>query len=304
MNNLKYTVWDLEISEVLEKTEHLEDCHSLGISCAATMRSSEDHPRLWFGSIYGNANGMSFGGNSADWASGRPMSPEKLTPKEAQKMAFYLLENQNRGHPIVGYNSLYFDFRVLAEEVENVEWAQRVALMAFHHIDIGFVMLCDKGYMIGLDSMAKGLNLAGKIEGMEGRLAPAMWAKDRHSQDRVLEYVAQDVVTTAQVYEELIGQIYLYWKTKSGHLSVQPWFPSIYLINEREVVSPVMPFKDERGRIVEAPLNEWYLEAIKRPHRLPTIAECIDHIPLPADTSWMDKPRKRESCYAWTEAYL
>jgi hypothetical protein len=122
--------------------------------------------------------------------------------------------------------------------------------------------------MVGLDTMAKGLGLAGKTEGMKGALAPAMWAESREAQDRVLEYVAQDVKTTAEIYEALLERKKLWWMTKRGTRTRSPWEPIV--------------LKDGDGDA-----------------RLLTVAEAL-MLPEP-DTSWMDAPWPRSKFAGWTE---
>jgi hypothetical protein len=134
------------------------------------------------------------------------------------------------------------------------------------HIDPAFLQLCQMGYMCGLDKIAKGLGLGGKTEGMSGALAPVMWAKGREEQDKVLEYVAQDARTTAEMYEGLLEKGSVHWITQSGRLSRYPFAP-----------------KTKDGRLL-------------------TVDEATG-LKLP-DTSWMTDPRTRHSCYGWTAAVI
>ena len=60
-----------------------------------------------------------------------------------------------------------------------------------------FHVLCQLGYGVGLDAAAKGMGLPGKPEGMNGAMAPVLWAEGKR--EDVLEYVAQDVRTTLDI---------------------------------------------------------------------------------------------------------
>lgn len=225
----------------------------LGISCAAT-RTSGGETRLWHGSLPDGAIFASV------------MYPARMSPEECQDLAFYLAAMQDGGFRIVTFNGLGFDLDVLQEECGGGEWLDSCRILALDHVDMAFQMLCQKGYMVGLDTMAKGLSLSGKTEGMKGSLAPVMWAESREAQDKTLEYVAQDVKATAEVYESLLEQKKLWWTTKRGRRSRSPWKPII--------------LKDGDDA------------------RLLTVAEAL-MLPEP-NTSWMDSPWPRSKFAGWT----
>lgn len=160
-----------------------------------------------------------------------------------------------KGYQIVTWNGLGFDFPLLAIECHDDGLTALIKEFAANHIDIGFQMLCEKGFMCGLNAAARGMKLSGKTEGMHGDLAPAMWKESREKQDIVLEYVAQDSRTTGEVYEAIIDQGgSLVWITKKGYPIRRPWFPTL------------------RG-------NEYGVRLLK-------VAEAME-LSLP-DTSWMD----------------
>lgn len=169
---------------------------------------------------------------------------------------------------IITVNGLGFDFDVLAEESQdtfftedNERYHEACVELAMNHIDIGFQMFCERGFMIGLNAMAQALGLPGKTEGMSGDKAPTLWAQGQ--EEKVLEYVEQDVITTLDVYEEIPKQRKVRWITKAGTPAKYPWEPEI------------------------------------RDGRLLTVRECLE-LPLP-DTSWMDEPWEREKFYGWTK---
>ena len=60
-----------------------------------------------------------------------------------------------------------------------------------------FHVLCRLGYGVSLDAAARGTGVDGKPEGMNGKLAPTLWAEGKR--EEVLRYVAQDVRTTLEL---------------------------------------------------------------------------------------------------------
>ena len=163
--------------------------------------------------------------------------------------------------PIVSFNGLGFDFRALAEEIP--ERYEKIQEMAQNHIDPGFQMFCEKGFMCGLDAAAKGMEIEGKKEGISGAKAPTMWKMGRAHQAQVMSYVAQDARATAALYKEILLRGELVWVKKDGMKTRYPWEPTVL-----------------DGRLL-------------------TCAEAM-RLPLP-DTSWMDEPWDREKFWGWTQ---
>jgi len=245
---MKYVAFDLEITkEVPKGTEDWSLYRPYGISCAATLTNDvfgEREMRTW----HGDQDGM--------------LAPQ-MSPVHCCRLAAYLAVMQNKGYRIVTVNGLGFDFDVLAEECHGGPAAEECKRLALEHTDIGFAMLCQKGFMVGLNAMAHGLKVGGKTEGMSGSLAPVMWAESYESQQKVLEYVQQDVRATADVYDALLTTRRMYWVTKKGTRSRYPWVP-----------------KCSDGHII-------------------SVHEALE-LPEP-DTSWMDSPWPRSRFYGWTK---
>lgn len=208
----------------------------LGVSCVATIEDGKE-PYLWH----------------TNYA-------PRMVESDVVRLIGYLADCARAGMKIVTWNGLGFDFRVLSEEVGYQIMQMRCADLAMNHVDPAFQMLCEKGYMIGLGTAAKGLGLPGKTEGMKGALAPEMWASGREEQDKVLEYVAQDARTTLDVYKTIMERGYVSWVSKSGRYQV--WKP---ITN-----------------------NEGGLLTVKESLALPE-----------PDTSWMDAARPRNVYYGW-----
>jgi hypothetical protein len=229
----EYIAFDLEIAKELPNGADDWKAHRpLGITCAA-MFDSDGNSQVWH-SNYG----------------------PKMGAAEVVRMLNFL---GTANKPVVTWNGLGFDFDVLAEEAWFNDAQDRARTLALNHIDIAFQMFCEKGFMCGLDAAAKGMGLSGKTEGMRGDLAPAMWKQGRKERDLVLEYVAQDARTTAEVYEAVLERGTLSWVTKRG--GIAHWVPTT---------------KD--GRLL-------------------TCTEALE-LELP-DTSWMTDPWPREKFTEW-----
>jgi len=245
----EYVAFDLEISKQLEPNVIDILAHRpLGISCAATITSeslsSDDVTLLWYSH------------STAD-----EIHDPQMSVDDCKKLADYLCNTQC---PIVGWNSLGFDLLVLADECKSAEYTVKLAKLAYVHIDPYFQMVCEKGYGIGLETAAQGMHLKGKLKEVGGANAPAVWAEGRDSQDKVLEYVAQDARVTASVYQAILDSGVLRWISRSGR-------PQVWPAN----------FRDTGGDDM----------------RMLTVGEAME-LPRP-DTSWMTNPRFREDYAAW-----
>ena len=241
----RYVAFDIEISrEIATGTEDWKALRPLGISCAATLTESGEL-RLWHG---------------RQGADGRYAA--QLAPVDVVRLVCHLAEHSLSGRPALTWNGLGFDLDILAEECADELGALACQDLALDHTDMAFQMLCEKGFMCGLDAAAKGMGLAGKTEGMHGDLAPVMWAQGRAEQEKVLEYVAQDVRTTAQVYEAILERHCLTWLSRSG-----------------------------RRQHHDLRLTDG------TPHRMLTVAECLA-LPEP-DTSWLTNPWPRTKFRGW-----
>lgn len=202
----KVIAFDLEITKEIPDGSDWRDHRPLGISCAATLRSDEDEPRLWHGPV--QHDGLAL----------------RMMRSQCSLLAVFLSEMQAKGYTIVTWNGLGFDIPVLAEECGGLVGFDNLRDLAMGHIDMAFSMFCEKGFMIGLNAAAHGLGLAGKTEGMHGDLAPAMWRQGRETQEKVLEYVAQDARTTLEVYQAVVSKKALPWTSRAGRAAM--WVPA------------------------------------------------------------------------------
>jgi hypothetical protein len=270
--------WDIEIAQEFPdggERDWLALDPPLGISCAAAA---------WFGDVVEIVGFAPFGHDILPVADART---RQMSAAAARGIVQWLANAADAGRLIVTWNGLGFDFPVLARACRDDFYTRAVADLALRSCDLGFAMLCDRGYMIGLDTAAKALGLAGKLPGMDGKLAPLLWnAPDRpltdgerealdalrvepgsiHARRLCVDYVKQDARTTAEVYEALMRERSLIWRTKAGTLARQPWRP--YVVDDH-------------------------------------IATCREALTLPApDVSWMSNPRPRSAYAGWAEAAL
>lgn len=205
--NHKYLAFDIETAKAIPANEHDWKSHRpMGISCAATLVSDSDELLVWHG-----------GKNCK-----RPAS--RMNRQETRTLVHYLARQVNCGYTIVTWNGLGFDFDILGEESGMLQKCRR---LAHDHVDMMFHVLCKLGYGVGLDSAARGMDLAGKTEGITGAAAPRFWATGRRKE--ILEYVAQDVRITLELAEICEARGFLRWVTRAGRKCELPlrkgWLP-------------------------------------------------------------------------------
>ena len=181
----KYLAFDIETATVSDR--NWRSCRPLGIACAATLLSDTDELILWQG------------------------ASERLSRQEAASLVEYLRQQVGHGYTVLTWNGTGFDFDILAEESGMLAECRELAV---NHVDMMFHVLCRLGYGVSLNAAAKGMNLPGKPEGMNGAMAPVLWAEGKR--EAVLEYVAQDVRTTAELAKECEAYGAMWWITKSG----------------------------------------------------------------------------------------
>lgn len=207
MGDRRYLAVDIEIAAIFPNDSSDWKSHRpLGITCAALAWQGSDGIETH--ALYGSSIGHS-------------VPAPRMTIEECRGLVRDLRHLVDRGHTLLTWNGLGFDFDILAEEsgmhAECVE-------LALNHTDMMFQILCLKGFPLGLDAVAKGLGLVGKTEGMSGTKAPEMWAYGEHA--KVLEYVQQDVRTTLEVALAVEEQGGFSWIAKSGRrnqLDIKQW---------------------------------------------------------------------------------
>ena len=191
----KYLAFDIEIAQKLpEGGRDWKTLRPLGITCAATLTGDTDKLVLWHSLI-------------------NDQPANRMNQPDVARLVDYLITRANDGYTILTWNGLGFDFDILAEESGMFAQCKQLAF-EMEHVDMMFHVFCKLGYPVGLDRAAKGMGLAGKTEGMNGALAPQLWAEGKHQ--KVLNYVAQDVRTTLELAHTSDHRGYLRWITRRG----------------------------------------------------------------------------------------
>ena len=203
----RYLAFDIETAKDVPGEDFNWRPHRpLGISCAATLASDTDQPRLWHGKTPTG-------------------SPEKrMSREDVQGLVRHLSERAAAGFTILTWNGLGFDFDILAEESGNAAGCRE---LAFAHVDMMFHVFCSLGYPVALDKAAQGMGLPGKPPGMSGVKAPILWAQGNFKE--VLDYVAQDVRIAMQVAQACEQRQKFEWITRNGAKRSLPlangWLP-------------------------------------------------------------------------------
>ena len=235
---MKYCAFDLEVSTEIEGDWH--KLRPLGISCAASF-NEEGRRAIWY-------------------EHGDDMLKERIGQDLAKQMVYYLASQQVLEHrPIITWNGMGFDWQVILDESQCPNIISRIAP---NHIDIGFAMMCDKGYMCGLNKAAQGMKVGSKLEGVKGKDAPVLWKTSLQDQQRVLEYVQEDARITGLVYEAITQMGYLQWITSKGKLA--RWdIPKSGLPTVREAMGlpvPDISWMTDPSRWERDNYTKWMLE--------------------------------------------
>jgi len=250
-----FIAFDLEISNPLPDEDDKWDGEPFGISCIGTYIYPENAYVLWTT-------------EQDDPSDPNSLYKSRMTPKAVHDFVGWLASYSN--HQIVGWNSMGFDFRVIARECTSQLAISVVQTMAISHIDPAYQMLAEKGFMIGLENSNKGMGGKGKLENVHGADAPEMWNSGDPAQQRaVLHYVQIDAFITAQTYACTVAEREIRWQTRRGTIGN-------HALKQRPTV--------DGGR------------------RLLTVTES-NSLRLPA-TDWMDNPLSRESCTDWATESL
>ena len=196
----KYVAFDLEICTELDEKVDWKIQIPLAISCASTV-TSDGMMKTWY------PNG---------WQ-GEPL-PREMSSAEIGNLIEYLDFMNELGYTILSWNGLSFDFAVLAAKASKYH-EQKCKELAMKHTDMMFHFFCEKGYWVGLNAVAKGLELSGKTEGMSGAQAPELWMGTMLDRLKVLNYVDKDSITTLEVCLKAEEQGYFEWTARSGRLN-------------------------------------------------------------------------------------
>ena len=200
MMGRKYLAFDIETAKDVPGADFNWKPHRpLGISCIACQSTEGGEPRVWFSKTVG----------------GSP-APQ-MSAVDVVAFVRHLADGVRDGLTPLSWNGLAFDLDILAEESGLVEECRKLAV---GHVDMMFHVVCEKGFPVALKSAASGLRLPGKLAGVEGIEAPALWAAGQF--DTVIDYVSQDVRTTLAVALESEKRGSFAWTTRKGTISSMP----------------------------------------------------------------------------------
>lgn len=194
---MKFLAFDIETCKITPPDANLQVHRPLGITCYAVAWVSEKTGEI-----------QATHGHGHD---GSPDPTPVMTRSECCLLVGRLHRAVQQGYTLLAHNGVGFDFDILAEESGMVDTCADLAL---HSVDTCLLVHCLKGFPVGLDAIAQGMGLPGKTEGMNGSMAPEMWAEGHYAE--VLEYVKQDVRLTLQVALEIQQRKRLMWIAKSG----------------------------------------------------------------------------------------
>jgi hypothetical protein len=187
-------------------------------------------------------------------------APEPMSKETAKNLVLEMLDNYKKGIIPLTHNGLSFDFKVLAYTSTLFD---ECAFLALNHIDTMFIVTCNKGYFISLNSLLIGAGVESKLhavtlndgsvlDGFSGKLAPEMWRKGEINAVRT--YLATDVQSPMKLANKIEKEGKMFWFSKSGN-------PQVLYTN-------LIPVKE--------------CLKLKKP-----------------DVHWMSNPPTRESLYSW-----
>ena len=206
------------IKSIYDFRSDWKDHRPLGITCAATHNGT--HPSF-------------------------NMGKPRMTKSQAAELVYRLLGYAEK-KLIVGFNSLSFDFDVLAEESGMYEECKELAL---NHVDLMMIVVTFRGHYLRLDKAAKGAGVKGKklehiilsdgrVLEMSGKHAPKLWEDGEYQY--VLDYLAEDVRCTLELAEWVQKNKMIRWISERGY-EQKIHVPKLYTVKECLALNPVLP---------------------------------------------------------------
>lgn len=179
---MQYAFFDLEIYKILTDMRNWPQQAPLGVTCAAVAFSDSNEVRFW-------------------------SEPRPMLDKSAISQLITDLTRISQTHTIVTWNGANFDFQVLALEGGDVETCKSLAL---NHIDLMYLVYCQRGHFLGLDKCLAGCEVGSKVHevtlsngevlrSMNGAMAPKLWQRGEYQ--AVLDYLVGDVQPPLRLIE-------------------------------------------------------------------------------------------------------
>jgi len=190
-STMKILSFDIEISNVfdLRPGEDIAQYAPFDVAVAATQIADGEH-RLWFSSGPGD----------------KPLV--NLERQHARELLDYLDQMQRDGYAVCAWNGLSFDLQWIARAAGDVPTASRIARAMY---DPMFQFFKLKGFPVGLDAVAKGLNI-GMKKSMDAADAPREWRAGNHQ--RVCDYVLGDARMTNEIVSAIVRRREIAWITQ------------------------------------------------------------------------------------------
>lgn len=129
------------------------------------------------------------------------------------------LKRVSSKYTIVTWNGVSFDFRVISTMIRS--WGyddSEIKELTLNSVDPAFNMFCELGYMCSLKSAAEGMNVEGKLDGMNGLEAVYAWKNSVEDQERVLRYVLEDCRALRRVITRALEKKMIMWVTRNNKL--------------------------------------------------------------------------------------
>lgn len=202
--------------------ESVDASYDLGVTCAALCINGDDSD-VWYGEL------------------SKPM-----TPAEVQDFCTELASYHSAGYRMVGINSTSFDWRVLAESAQDKLTYRCCQELALDSFDPPLQLFCERGFIKGMDAIAKGFMLDAQKGELGGLEAIEAWKDGRA--DQVLEYAKQDALVTYQIAVACAEQHGIAWE-KDGRVIKHSWKRG-RLLTVREMLRLPLPdvtWMKERG---------------------------------------------------------
>lgn len=96
------------------------------------------------------------------------------------------------------------------------EHVKMVLFMAWHHVDLPFTLLCHRGYMVGLGSVARHMGL--DIKPVHSKSCSDLWVFGTATQ--VIHLCTSDAVATLRIIQSASAKRTLQWKNTAGRVVV------------------------------------------------------------------------------------
>lgn len=145
-----------------------------------------------------------------------------MTKETAKKLVVDMTNKVNEGYTLFGWNILSFDLQLLAHYSEMYNECGRLAL---NSVDGMFLVVCHKGFFLGLDKVLFGAGLETKLHEVEmndgttmkemnGSKAPLLWRNKEFS--AVKDYLKYDVIQPLKLVYHLEQTKTIRWLSQSG----------------------------------------------------------------------------------------